>query len=164
MTTAFLTSTTTPEGRLTLAWHVGKALMGQAWGPEHVGPVYRVMRTPEMTATRASFWSTRDEAVEQVRSALDDGDTDVAISVMQATTTTVEIGDEAAANELGAAARLHAAGRAIKYDRVKGDAYREARYAKIIAAVEAAWLPSALDPAAEALVAALRAGLAEAPV
>ena len=94
MTTAFLTSTTTPEGRLTLAWHVGKALMGQAWGPEHVGPVYRVMRTPEMTATRASFWSTRDEAVEQVRSALDDGDTDVAISVMQATTTTVEIGDE----------------------------------------------------------------------
>ena len=45
-----------------------------------------------------------------------------------------------------------------------GDAYREARYAKIIAAVEAAWLPSALDPAAEALVAALRAGLAEAPV
>ena len=174
-TTAYLTSDTTTPGVVTLAWCLGKSTLTGAWGPVYEGTLYRVTEREFPGRERVTYWTTLDAALAHLRGYLtsenggcasglfEASPNGVDISVVSAVTRHVAIADEVATGAFGITARLLSRGRPVVFDRVKGDPHGEATYARMIAAIEAATIPSELTAAAEALLVALRAGLVEAP-
>lgn len=160
---------------LTVMWRAAADWRGGRYAAAYTDPasvyegaLYRVeahsAQSDAGTARPAvTHWTTLDEAMSAARAALADEtyDTDDArrtlravVSPARAETASVDLRDESIAAELGAVAGMLARGVPVRYD----GGERQAIYARhALAALDAAAIPAALWPAADAMRAAMRA-------
>lgn len=163
------------ETTLTVMWRAAADWSGGRYAAAYTDPasiyegaIYRVeAHSPQSDAgtTRptVTHWTTLDEAMGAARAALADETYDAddarrtlrtVVSPARAETASVDLRDATVADELGGVAGMLARGVPVRYD--GGD--RQAIFARHdLAALDAAAIPAALWPAADAMRAAMQA-------